>query len=210
MKGIEPSSSAGVSSIQSCRRRADCVDLAHPYISENIPVRDGARGAHLRMAADNCVLSLRVALYPRVRTAVFSPPGALDEQTHQNELDCDLESWRRQSSPRLVGPIRLRRPAITRPDHSTRSDKPVQATAPVQTAASVLATPLSFVGKYYFVPNQDVSASWHPLNGHVEGSFSNLDLWPTLITIYSKTAADSASIPTRSPRLPTRRSPRSA
>lgn len=58
--------------------------------------------------------------------------------------------------------------------------------SPVQTTASVLATPLSFVGnsfvgKYYFVPNQELSAYWHPLNGHVEGSFSDLTLWPTLI-----------------------------
>jgi hypothetical protein len=53
--------------------------------------------------------------------------------------------------------------------------------SPVTTTASVLATPLSVVGKYHFVPNQDVSASWHPLNGHVEGSFSDFALWPKLI-----------------------------
>jgi hypothetical protein len=65
---------------------------------------------------------------------------------------------------------------------STQTTASAQSPAPVQTTASVLATPLSFVGKYYFVPNQDVSASWHPLNGHVEGSFSDFALWPALIT----------------------------
>jgi hypothetical protein len=34
--------------------------------------------------------------------------------------------------------------------------------------------------KYYFTPNQLAGHSWNQINGHIEGSFSNLSLWSQL------------------------------
>jgi hypothetical protein len=45
---------------------------------------------------------------------------------------------------------------------------------------ALLATPLLTSGKYFFIPNQSKATVWNPTNGNIEGSFSNLSLWPRL------------------------------